>query len=94
VCVFDYRTLSDHQLQVALDACAPDMAADACSQRFIIAFLTPEACGELLLATQDDWPKGLVVPYAEAGYPTAIPLTAIEERLEVAIGPAPGIAER
>lgn len=94
VCVFDYRSLDNHQLRVALDACAPDMPTRSCDSRLAIMFLAPENYPELQIATIDDLSKGMVVPYAEAGYPSAIPVTAIEELLVVTVEPrhAKGIA--
>ena len=43
------------------------------------------ANAERLRREMTDWAKGMVVPYAEAGYPSAIPLTVIEEKLEVSV---------
>ena len=85
VCLFDYRSLNNHELQIALDACAPDMASRDCNFKLAIMFLAPGSYKHLEFTTIDDWSKGMVIPYAEAGYPTAIPITAIEEKLEVTI---------
>ena len=87
--MFDYRSVDDEQLRVALDACAPDLPARTCNYQLAVFILAPDAHQALETATIADWSKGMVVPYVEAGYPTAIQVTAVEELLIVHVDHVP-----
>jgi len=86
VCVFDYRTISDEDLNRAVMNCSPWQPADNCSSA--LAFLFLSEAGQARLRPWEEWKttrsfSEMVVPYAEAGYPGPIPFDEIDEIIEV-----------
>lgn len=100
VSVFDYRNITDEQLDQSLRKCAPYQAGHSCNFELAIFFLSRSTFDRL-----EPWtlwktakPNGElgipgVVPYAEAGHPGPIQLKSIDELLRVKMNYAPSRLE-
>jgi hypothetical protein len=97
VSVFDYRNLSDEELDDALGKCGPHRALGVCGYEIAIFFLAETATAELIPWTvwkEREAYSEMVVPYAEAGYPRALSLSMIDELLEVSVHYVPSWIEQ
>jgi hypothetical protein len=86
VSIFDYRNISDKDLDDSIFRCSPWQPAERCDWHLAFLFLTEEARRQLRPWTEWKTTQSLremVVPYAEAGFPGAVPISAISDILEV-----------
>jgi hypothetical protein len=86
VSVFDYRSVSNAEFEDAWCKCGPLTAFPKCAWRLALLFLEPEHCN--VLQGWQSWHREqaweqMLVPDVEAGYPAPLPISAIEEILEV-----------
>lgn len=93
VSVFDYRDITDEDLQTSLANCAPYQPFRSCSNELAVLFLCPEAYSQLEPWTSHRGTPTMVVPYAEAGFPGAISLSMVEEILHVTVEHTPSEVE-
>jgi hypothetical protein len=94
VSVFDYSIASAEQVDESLRKCTPYQAGRKCDWQLAFYFLRPEA----ELRSWKEWKeteswREMVVPFVEAGHEGDIPLSTIEELLEVWIDYQPGPLE-
>lgn len=90
VSVFDYRDVSDEQLEHSLSSCAPDQALDRCGYELAVFVLAQTAIQKLDLSGQSEGGKfsgRMVVWYVEAGYPGDLPINEVTELLEISVEP-------
>jgi hypothetical protein len=92
VAVFDYATPTPEQIELSIPKCS-FMHLDTLGNAFAALFLTETAACQLL-RHDDVWERQqayreLFVPRVEAGYPSPLPLTLIEEVLEVHVDNPP-----
>lgn len=86
VSVFDYRDVTQEQLEVSLRKCSPYQAGHRCNFELAIFFLSPSTYGQLVPWTK--WKETesygeMVVPHVEAGHSGDITLDSIDELLKV-----------
>ena len=97
ISVFDYRSVSDAEFEDAWSKCGPFRALQKCGYR--IALLFVDQPNHDCLISWKQWQKEqaweqMLVPYVEAGYPAPLPLSAIEEIIEVRTRYYPSRLER
>ena len=93
VSVFDYRGLSDQTFDEAWCKCGPLTAFRKCGYKIAILFVAPGAYGQLISWKEAAYDQ-MVVPYVECGYPAPLPVTAIDEILEISTRYYPSKLER
>jgi hypothetical protein len=97
VSVFDYRSVSDDEFEDAWMKCGPHRALSQCNYRIALLFLASESYKRLiswkLWAKEEAWEQ-MLVPHVEAGYPAPLPVSDIEEILELRTRYYPSRLER
>lgn len=97
ISVFDYRGLSDEAFYDAWCKCGPLTALPKCGYKIAALFLAENVYSQLIswrLWHKEQAYEQMVVPQVEFGYPAPLPLTAIEEILEVRTRYIPSALER
>lgn len=89
VSVFDYRAVTDEELDWSLSRCSPYQALGPCSNALAIFFLNQEASDRLIPWTlsKTESSTQMIMPYVEAGHLGDIPLASIDEMLQVKLPP-------
>jgi hypothetical protein len=87
VSVFDYRhSVPDSEFESAWGKCGAHTALHLCNFRIVLMFLSEEFFDHLISwkewSLEEAWEE-MLVPFVEAGYPAPLPLSAIEEIIEV-----------
>jgi hypothetical protein len=85
VSVFDYRFARSDQIDLSLGKCSVLTIARRGS--FACLFLSEAACSRLIPYTKEQMLLGKVVPHVEGGHPGPIPMSDIEEILQVTVEP-------
>lgn len=86
ISIFDYRSITEQQLQKSLEKCSPDQPLLGLKFAAIAIFvLLTERCPELISPSQcEDIPyKETIVPYVEAGHHGPLSLDFVDELLIV-----------
>ena len=89
--VFDLVHPTDEQIESRLTDCWPFMPAKPGAD-IAILILSPDAHGDLvswIRSREDLVPGEMIVPYVEAGYPTFLPLSLVDEIIEVEVQEVP-----
>lgn len=97
VSVFDYRSVPDDKFEDAWSKCSPLTALRNCNFKIALLFLAQESYEHLINWRRwhdDQSYEQMLVPYVEAGYSAPMPLSAIDEILEIRTRYYPSRLER